>query len=63
MWYVLQSVIMFAVIASNIQWSWTNNGYVAALAGILAAAILTRWTSLLVDAIARALNGRNQARQ
>ena len=34
MWYLLQSSIMFAVMASNIHWHWTPNGYVPALLGI-----------------------------
>jgi hypothetical protein len=33
-WYLLQSSIMFAVMASNIHWHWTPNGYVPALLGI-----------------------------
>jgi hypothetical protein len=28
-WYLFQSLIMFAVLASNIHWQWTPNGYVA----------------------------------
>lgn len=33
-WYLLQSVVIFAVIASNIRWHWTPNGYLACLIGI-----------------------------
>ena len=28
-WYLFQSLIMFAVMGSNIQFEWTPNGYVA----------------------------------
>jgi hypothetical protein len=31
MWFVLESTIMFAVCASNIQWQWTPNHYLPAL--------------------------------
>jgi hypothetical protein len=31
MWYVLQSLIIFVVCASNIRWHWTPNGYLAAM--------------------------------
>jgi hypothetical protein len=34
MWLLLQSAIVFAVIASNIHWQWTPNGYLAVLIGI-----------------------------
>jgi hypothetical protein len=37
MWFCFQSVIIFAVIASNIHWHWTTNGYLAGLAGFVAA--------------------------
>lgn len=33
MYFVLQSSIVFAVMASNIYWHWTPNGYVPALLG------------------------------
>ena len=41
MWYALQCSIMFAVVASNIHWQWTPNPYLAAVAGWLAALIVT----------------------
>jgi hypothetical protein len=34
MWYLLQSLIIFAVVASNIRWHWTPNGYLAGLIGV-----------------------------
>jgi hypothetical protein len=34
MWYLLQSLIIFVVMASNIHWQWTPNGYIPALLGI-----------------------------
>ena len=33
MWYLLQVSIIFAVIASNIHWKWTPNGYLPAVLG------------------------------
>lgn len=33
MWFLIQSSIVFAVVASNVQWHWTPNGYVPALLG------------------------------
>jgi hypothetical protein len=29
MWFLIQSSIIFAVVASNIKWYWTPNGYLA----------------------------------
>jgi hypothetical protein len=29
MWLLFQSTIIFAVVASNIKWHWTPNGYLA----------------------------------
>jgi len=34
MYFVLQSSIIFAVVASNIRWQWTPNGYLAGLIGV-----------------------------
>lgn len=31
MWFLFQSLIIFAVMASNIHWEWTPNGYLASL--------------------------------
>jgi len=42
MWFVLQSLIIFAVIASNIHWHWTPNGYLPAILGAGLAWLLTR---------------------
>jgi hypothetical protein len=33
MWFLFQSTIIFAVMASNIHWHWTPNGYLAGLIG------------------------------
>jgi hypothetical protein len=32
-WFLLQSLIVFAVVASNIAWQWTPNGWIPALLG------------------------------
>jgi hypothetical protein len=42
MWLVFQSLIIFAVVASNIHWHWTPNGYLAAILGAGLAWLLTR---------------------
>jgi hypothetical protein len=34
MWFLLQALIFFAVMASNIAWHWAANNYVAALIGV-----------------------------
>ena len=34
MWHLLQSLLIFAVVASNIHWQWTPNKYLPALLGI-----------------------------
>jgi hypothetical protein len=34
MWFLFQSLIIFAVVASNIHWQWTPNGYLAGLIGV-----------------------------
>jgi hypothetical protein len=46
MWPALQASIIFAVVASNIHWHWTPNGYLASLIGIGLAWSLTRLLSL-----------------
>jgi hypothetical protein len=39
MWLLLQSLVIFAVVASNIHWHWTPNGYLASVLGFLCAAV------------------------
>jgi hypothetical protein len=38
----IQSAIIFAVVASNIKWHWTPNGYLPAILGAGLAWLLTR---------------------
>lgn len=33
MWFLFQGTIIFLVIASNIRWHWTPNGYLASAIG------------------------------
>src|SRR6185312_5161679 len=40
-WFLLQSVVMFWAIASNIHWHWTPNRYVPAICGICLAWLIT----------------------
>ena len=46
MWFIIQSTIIFAVIASNIHWHWTPNPYLAGLIGAGLAYGVTRLRSL-----------------
>ena len=46
MWFLLQSSIIFAIVASNIRWHWTPNGYLASLIGIGLAWSVTRLLSM-----------------
>jgi hypothetical protein len=39
--YTIQSLIIVAVVASNIHWQWTPNGYLASGLGILLAYAVT----------------------
>lgn len=41
MWFLLQGSIIFGVVASNIHWQWTPNGYVASAIGAGAAFLTT----------------------
>jgi hypothetical protein len=43
MWFLRQSLIIFAVVASNLRWHWTPNSYLASGLGFLLAFLLTRW--------------------
>ncbi|MEY9419472.1 hypothetical protein ABIF69_005914 [Bradyrhizobium japonicum] len=40
-WYLLQSTIVFAVVASNIRWHWTPNPYLPSIAGVGLALVAT----------------------
>jgi ABC-type transport system involved in cytochrome c biogenesis permease subunit len=46
--YLFQSLVIFAVAASNIRWQWTPNGYLAAGLGIALAYVLT-WLALTIS--------------
>jgi hypothetical protein len=48
MWFLLQSLIVFAVMASNIHWQWTPNGYLASLIGVGAAFFVTMGANQLL---------------
>ena len=49
MWWLLQSSIMFAVMASNIQYHWTPpHSYASALVAFVAAAVVTAALSDLI---------------
>jgi F0F1-type ATP synthase assembly protein I len=57
MWFLLQSLIVFAVMASNIAWQWTPNAYLAGVIGFIAALLATVGLSNLL------LWARKQRRQ
>jgi hypothetical protein len=46
---VFQGSIIFAVVASNIRWHWTPNGYLASILGFLAALLVTVGLSRLIE--------------
>lgn len=48
MWFLLQGSIVFAVMASNIYWAWTPNGYLASLIGVGLAFAVTMTVSQLL---------------
>jgi hypothetical protein len=52
-WFLLQSSIIFAVVASNIHWQWTPNGYLAGLIGIVLAYGLTLLLSACLEKLGR----------
>jgi hypothetical protein len=41
-WLWFQAAVMFAVIATNIHWKWTPNGYLAAIIAAFAAWLATK---------------------
>jgi hypothetical protein len=45
MWFIFQAIVIFAVMASNIRWHWTPNGYAAGLltARLACGAAADRW--------------------
>ena len=57
MYFIFQGSIIFAVIASNMRWQWTPNGYLASMLGGVAALLATvavngllAWLQRLADA-------------
>jgi len=53
MLFLLQAMIIFAVVASNIHWHWTPNGYLACILGWIAALLVTVGLNGLFDLIGR----------
>jgi hypothetical protein len=49
MWYLFQGSIIFAVMASNIAWQWTQNTYLAGVLGFIAALLATVGLSNLLS--------------
>lgn len=47
MWFLIQAVVIFAVVSSNIAHQWTPNSYLAGIIGIGLALLLTvSWNGL-----------------
>lgn len=52
-WALLQAVVVFLIVASNIRWQWTPNGYLAALIGFGGAYLVTVSLNWLIALCAR----------
>jgi hypothetical protein len=59
MWFLIQSSIIFAVMASNIRYKWTPNPYVA---GLVAAGAAFAATALLNELLTWARRYQTSAR-
>jgi hypothetical protein len=55
--YLLQGLIVFAVVGSNIHWQWTEN-LVPAVLGLLLAGLLLAWLVTMVIVTVRDHIGR-----
>ncbi|MGY4160482.1 hypothetical protein ACVINW_006324 [Bradyrhizobium sp. USDA 4461] len=53
MWHLFQSLVIFAVLASNVHWHWTPNGYLAGMIGVGLAWLLTQ----IINELPRTLQG------
>lgn len=51
-WKVFQFSVAFAVLASNIEYRWIDNGYAAGILALLAAMFATAFVSWLIDQLA-----------
>lgn len=51
MWKTIQLLVTFAVLASNVHYRWTPNGYVASLMAFLAALFVTAIPIMISDLI------------
>lgn len=58
-WKILQGSVVLAVIASNIEWQWTPNNYLAAILAFVAALLVT----VALSGIGRLLVGRRVTTQ
>jgi hypothetical protein len=57
MWFIFQGSIIFAVVASNIHFHWTPNGYLASILGFVAALLVTVGLSHLIEMARRRVRG------
>jgi hypothetical protein len=50
-WYLLQGLIIFAVVGSNIHWQWADNTYAVSFLGVVAAYVATALLNNLLEAL------------
>ncbi len=55
---LLQMIVVFAVIASNIHWHWTPNTYLAAVIGVFAAITVSAFVVACVKLFCRLRSAR-----
>jgi hypothetical protein len=63
MWTLLQLAIVFAVMASNIEYNWTPNPHIPALVGVTVAWFATKILSVAFDLSGRLHRWRTKARR
>ncbi len=63
MWFLIQGLIVFAVVASNIYFQWSPNPYIPAALGAGAAYILTDVVNELAGKLASRKQRRAQSRE
>jgi hypothetical protein len=49
MWWLIQALIVFAIVGSNIHWQWTPNHYLPAIIGFVLALCVTGVSNELRD--------------
>ena len=60
MWRLLQTIIIVAVLFSNVYWQWTPNGYLAFIYAAGTAFVVTIALTALFDWVKAVHRGRNK---